>query len=114
MEHLITMSEYDEYRCSIGEMIIDAVMEQRFDALFDRSFQVVFGYFPPESRWRERFDRPTEFRVWRTATLKSYLQWVARANYPDQEKLLISSKFYESIGDKPDPKWAKKRRKYRK
>lgn len=108
------MSEYDEYRYAIGEMIIDAVMEGRFDALFDQSFQVVFGYFPPERRWRARFDHPRQFRVWRTKTVKLYLQWVTKAKYPPNEKLLISSEFYNAIGLKPEPEWAKKRRKRRK
>lgn len=108
------MSEYDDYRYAIGEMIIDAVMEERFDALFDQSFQVVFGYFPPEHRWRARFKHARQFRVWRGKIVRKYLRWVTKAKYPPNEKLLISSEFYNAIGEKPDPRHAKKRRKRRK
>ena len=108
------MSEFDDYRYAIGEMVIDAVMEERFEALFDATFQVVFGYFPPTRRWRARFEDERKFRLWRTRTLKRYLRWVTKANYPPNEKILISSELYNAIGDRPDPEWAKKRRKRRK
>jgi len=108
MATVTTMSEFDQYRYEVGEMIIDAVMEGRFEAMFDTSFQVVFGYFPPEPRWRERFERETQFRVWRTKTLKRYLAWIWKQNYPNNEKLHVSSQFYHAIGQEPDPEWVKR------
>jgi hypothetical protein len=97
-----------------GERVIDALVAEEYEKLFDPDFQVVFGYFPPEGQIRARFSSDNKFRLWRHRTLKRYLPWVTRAPYSDSDKLLISGGLYHALGEQPDTKWAKKRKKRRK
>jgi hypothetical protein len=90
--------------------VIEAVVEERFDDLFDPDFQVIFGYFPPESAWIEYFGSRIRFRSWRNGIVYRWVYHLRDSNHPETDKIHLSREFYNAIGQEPEKQRLRRRK----